>query len=281
MFVYKNYDQSQLDWQYNNRAQVPEYAVHLDRWEAMSQDAGKNHNAVRDIAYGDQPRQRLDIYPSSSSGSKTLIFIHGGYWHKLDKSMFQFIGASFQSHNITTVLINYPLAPSSTMDQIVGSCKKAVQWVHQNIGSYNGDPEQVYMAGHSAGGHLAVMMMIANDHNIPGILKGVFSLSGLFNLEPVRLSDINQVLNLDDQAVFSNSPVNLNPSCSCSLLITVGEEESDEFRDQSKELYTGWKKLNKDTQFHELKEINHYSIVETLADKKSFLHKEILKIIGT
>jgi arylformamidase len=280
MFVYKNYDQLQLDRQYNNRAQVPEYAVHLDRWEAMSQEASKIHHAVRDIAYGGQPRQTLDIYPSATSKSKTLVFIHGGYWHKLDKSMFQFIGGSFQSYDITTVLINYPLAPASTIGGIVDSCKKAVQWVHENIASYNGDPEKIYVAGHSAGGHLAVMMMTENDHNMPGIVKGVFSLSGLFNLQPIRLSDINLILNLDDQAVLANSPAKLNPACACPLLIVVGEDESDEFREQSKELYNGWKKMNSDTRFLELNGVNHYSIVEILADKKSTLHKTILKIIG-
>jgi arylformamidase len=245
LFVYKHYDQAALDRQYNNRLQVPEYAIHLQRWEDRSREAEKKFNPIHDIAYGDHERERLDIYPSSKKKAKTLVFIHGGYWKQLDKSMFQFVAEAFLPYEFTVALITYPLAPSVPLDSIVASCKKAVRWIHANIHQYNGDPDELYVASHSAGAHLAVMLMSAGrqDSHLPfpaGILKGVCAMSGLFDLEPIRLSEINEALKLDEQTVFRNSPVYLTPVCPCPLAIAVGADESDEFISQSEALYSSW-----------------------------------------
>lgn len=273
MFVYKQYDQTALDRQYNNRLQVPEYGTHLKRWEDMSRETEKKLKAVHDIAYGDHERERLDIYPSSKQNSKTLVFIHGGYWQRLDKSLFQFVAEAFLPYHLTVVLITYPLAPSVALDKIVASCKKAVQWVHANIQQYNGDPDELYVAGHSAGGHLAVMLMSK-------MVKGVCAMSGLYDLEPIRLSEINEVMKLDQLAVSSNSPVDLVAVCPCPMVIAFGADESDEFISQSEALYFSWQKYNVPMELLRLPAINHYSIVESFADKNSSLHVAMLELMG-
>lgn len=285
MFVYKQYDQTALDRQYNNRLQVPEYAIHLQRWEDMSREAEKKFKAVHDIAYGDHERERLDIYPSSTKKSKILVFIHGGYWHKLDKSLFQFVAEAFLPYEFTVVLITYPLAPSVPLNTIVASCKKAVRWVHANIHQYNGDPGELYVAGHSAGGHLAVMLMCADwqhsNTTLPaGMVKAVCAMSGLFDLEPIRLSEINEITKLDEHAVSGNSPADLMPVCACPMIIAVGADESDEFISQSESLYLSWQKYNVPMKLLRLPAINHYSIVESFADKNSSLHATMLQLMS-
>jgi arylformamidase len=285
MFVYKQYDQTALDRQYNNRLQVPEYAIHLQRWEDTSREAEKKFKSLHDIAYGDHERERLDIYPSSKKKAKTLVFIHGGYWQKLDKSLFQFVAEAFLPYEFTIVLITYPLAPSASLDTIVASCKKAVQWIHANIHQYNGDPDEVYVAGHSAGGHLAVMLMTAGGphSNTPfpaGLIKGVCAMSGLFDLEPIRISEINEIMKLDEHAVAGNSPVDLIPVCPCPMAIAVGAGESDEFIAQSEALYFSWQKHNVPMELLRLPAINHYSIVESFADKNSSLHAAMLQLMN-
>jgi arylformamidase len=285
MFVYKQYDQTALDRQYNNRLLVPEYDIHIKRWEDRSREAEKKLKGVYDIAYGDHERERLDIYPSSKKKSKTLIFIHGGYWQKFDKSLFQFVAEAFLPYEFTVVLITYPLAPSVPLDQIVASCKRAVQWVHANIQQYNGDPDELYVAGHSAGGHLAVMLMSAgrqhSNTSFPaGMVKAVCAMSGLFDLEPIRLSEINQITKLDEHAVSGNSPVDLMPVCHCPMVIAVGADESDEFISQSAALYFSWQKHNVPMELLQLPAINHYSIVESFADKNSSLHAAMLQLMS-
>src|SRR5450432_1570725 len=111
MAVYKLYTQASLDRQYNNRLQAPGYATHLERWELLSRQTEKEYRVIKNIAYGNLPRELLDVYPASQARSKTLVFIHGGYWQRFDKSSFQFVAQAFHSYGITTLVLNYPLAP--------------------------------------------------------------------------------------------------------------------------------------------------------------------------
>lgn len=284
MFVYKQYDQESLDTQYNNRLHVPEYADYLNRWTLLSGHTQQKLPVIKDIPYGKLQREKLDIYPSLQPQSKTLIFIHGGYWQMLDKSMFHFIANGFHSYGVTTVLLTYPLAPEASIDQIVLSCRKAIKWLYRNLSAFNGDPHQMYVAGHSAGGHLAAMLM-ATDWEFfdPGLsakmLKGICAVSGLFNLVPIHLSYINKVLKMDMETATCNSPVRLEPSNACPLIVAVGEAETAEFKDQSKELYTCWKNKGIDSELLQLPRQNHYSIAETIVDPQSSLHQALRKLM--
>ena len=287
MFIYKQYDQASLDRQYNNRLQVPDYITYLERWDFLSRQTEKDFKSIKDIAYGEYERERLDIYPSSLPQSTTLIFIHGGYWQRLDKNDFQFIAKGFLSYNITTVLITYPLAPAVTIDQIVSSCRKAIQWLQQNISSFNGDPDQMYVAGHSAGGHLATMLMCTDPIAIgwkelnlqSNIIKGVCAISGLHNLIPIWLSDINDVLKMDKEMAIRNSPIQLVRQLQRPLIIATGADESDEFKAQGRELYDCWKDKSSSVQLLEIDGLNHYSILETIIDPRAPLHKAVCQLM--
>ncbi len=278
MIVYKQYDQSALDRQYNNRLQTPGYGSHLENYELESRKAEKGYTSIKDISYGKHPRELLDIYPSDKPDSKTLIFIHGGFWRSLDKSSFQFVAGAFHSYSVTTVLITYPLAPDATMDEIVASCHRALDWVYDNIGQYNGDPEQVYVAGHSAGGHLATMLLVSGNHYRK--IKGVCTLSALFNLIPIKLSELNYTLKMDEATALKNSPVRFHPEYKVPLLVAVGSEETEEFKAQSRELYDCWKD-SVPIQLMEIERANHYSIIEYFTDKKSHLHILMRAMMGT
>ena len=269
MLVYKQYDQSALDRQYNNRLQTPGYGLHQQRCEDESRKTEQEYHAVKDIAYGTDSRELLDIYPSDKPNSKTLVFIHGGYWRAMDKSSFQFVAGAFHAYSTTTVLISYPLAPAASIDAIVSSCQQAMDWVFNNIANYNGDPEQVYVVGHSAGGHLATMLL--TNQNCSNPIKGACALSGLFNLIPIQKAELNNVLHMDEEAALRNSPVNHHPGYSVPMILAVGSEETDEFKAQSRELYDCWKdKLP--IQLIEIEGGNHYSMIEYFTDTKSHLH---------
>lgn len=285
MFVYKLYNQDSLDSQYNVRQHVPAYQDYLNRWEALSRETESKLPVIKDILYGNLPGESLDVYPASKPLSKTLIFIHGGYWHLLDKAMFHFVANGFHSYGITTVLLNYPLAPEVTMDQIVLSCRNAIRWLYNHASSFHGDPHQMYVAGHSAGGHLAAMLM-ATDWNrfhkgVPeDVLKGACFVSGLFDLVPIHLSYHNKVLQMNRGTAVRNSPLRLDPLAACPTVVAVGDAETTEFNEQSKEIYNGWKKKGAAVQLLQLPHLNHYSIVETMIDQDAALHKAICRLIN-
>ena len=139
MIIYKKYNQQELNLQYNNRFHVPDFENYLQRWEKLSSTVRKQNKIYQDIPYGDRSREGLDIFSSPNPLSKALVFIHGGYWQRFDKSLFHFIAGAFVSYGITTVLINYPLTPDVSIDQIVKSCSVAICWLHNNIESFIGD----------------------------------------------------------------------------------------------------------------------------------------------
>jgi arylformamidase len=276
MFIYKNYDQEGLDRQYNNRLNVPDFATYLARWEMLSRETENMFPCIKDLRYGELPREQLDVYPSSVPNATTVVFIHGGYWHLFDKASFQFIARAFQPYGVTTVLINYPLAPAHAIDQLVLSCRKAIVWLYQNCSGFNVNPNAIFVTGHSAGGHLAAMLMETNwvqfELKLPAdLVKGTVAISGIFNLIPIQLSYLNKVLKIDIEAVTRNSPVCDNQLKPSPLILAVGTEESMEFNDQSTQLYSHTKAAGVPVQLLQMPGQNHYSVIETMLDPGSSL----------
>jgi arylformamidase len=279
--IYKQFDQAALNSQYNNRLHVPDFATYRERWDLFSRQTENELNPIKDLSYGSLPREQLDIYPSLDPSSKTLVFIHGGFWHRPGKEDFQFIAKAFRAYGITTVLINYPLAPEVSIDQIVASSRRAVDWLYHNLPEYNGDPAKLYISGYSAGAHLAAMLLTTDwkQFNLNAdLVKGACLISGIFNLIPIQLSDLNQVLQMDIEEALRNSPTQYKPSSQPPVSIIVGGDETNEFLDQSGELYSCWKDKIP-AELLPIEGLNHYSIMESTLDPGSPLHQAICRLM--
>ena len=163
------------------------------------------------------------------------------------------------------------------MDEIVASCRKALRWLHDNIYSFNGDPSELYLLGHSAGGHLASMLLVEEEAKF---VRAVISLSGLFRLEPVMLSYLNDSIGMDRENAIKNSPVFLNPVNDCPLLLVTGTDETDEFKAQSEELYHCWKSKCSNIELLQVPQKNHYSILDAVIEKDSTLWAAIIRLMN-
>ncbi|MCI0525821.1 MAG: alpha/beta hydrolase, partial [Nitrospira sp.] len=176
MIIYKNYDQAALDAQYNLRRRHPNFQDYFDKNEQKSERVRQALSCQLDIAYGNRPGERLDVFPAPELNAPVHLFIHGGYWQFLDKRSHDFVAEPFVAIGCTTVVINYDLAPSVGIDEIVRQVRAALAWTYQNINTFNGDPSQIYISGHSAGGHLVAMAMVTDwekDWNLPAnLVKG-------------------------------------------------------------------------------------------------------------
>ncbi len=158
--------------------------------------------AALDVPYNNagrtDPSQQLDIFrpaPSSSSSSSSpapvLVFIHGGYWRALDKRDLSFVVEPFVDAGAVVVVPNYTLCPKVTIDQIVMQMVQAVAWTWRHVHEYGGDTSRFVVAGHSAGGHLAAMLMNCRWRDVapdlpPNLVTRAMSISGVFDLEPLR-----------------------------------------------------------------------------------------------
>lgn len=260
--IYKHYSQPDLNRQYNNRLQTPDFEVYLSGYERWSKDVENTVNFEKDLAYGMHERERLDIYPGKDINAPVIVFIHGGYWRSFDKSSFRFISSAFRSTGATVICINYPLAPSATIDQIVLSCEKALIWITEK---YKGD---IYLLGHSAGAHLAAILL---STEIGQRVKGMGGLSGIYNLIPIQKSELNETLQMTEQTAQRNSPVLQPANYDIPILLAVGADETDEFKAQTEE----FKRKHPGSFDLMIEKRNHFSILEEFIDPNSKLVQSI------
>ncbi len=276
--VYLDYDQAGLDAQYNNRARFPDFAQQFSAWDGWSaQTRTAITRAALDVPFGPSPSERLDVFPADEMNAPVYVFIHGGYWYSLDKSEHSFVADGMKPHGCMTVVMNYGLAPQYDMDEIVRQNRAALAWIWQHAAEYGGDPSRIYVAGHSAGGHLAAMLL-ATDWSAfaPGLpenlVKGACSISGLFDLEPLRhVRFLADKLRLTPEQVVRCSPILQQYRTAAPLLLVVGGDESDEFQRQSRAMYAVWSELSYPAALVVADARDHFDILNPLREPESDL----------
>src|SRR5262249_19476332 len=165
-----------------------------------------------DVAYGDTLRERLDLFLAADPDAPTLAFIHGGYWqiNDLVKESFAFFAKALLPLGINLAVIEYTLAPAARLDRIVDEVRRSIA---EHLGEYGADPTRLYISGHSAGGHLTAMTMPLPE------VRGGIAISGIYDLEPIRLNYLNEKLALDTAEAERNSPVRYLPAMAGELAV--------------------------------------------------------------
>jgi arylformamidase len=235
MPLYRTMDAARLDIEYNARATTPEVESIIAAYRTRT-DAAKAALSWSTQAYGPTEPERLDIYPAAE-GAPVLVFIHGGYWRALDSADAGSMAPGFVAAGACVVSVNYTLAPAATLDRIVDECRRALAWVHDNIARFGGDPARIHVAGSSAGGHLAAMLLAPGWQaalNLPErVVAGATLLSGLFDLTPIPHTHINAWMALDAPAAARNSPALLPPPTGLPVVLAYGDTETAEFKRQT------------------------------------------------
>ncbi|MBL8337420.1 MAG: alpha/beta hydrolase [Rhodoferax sp.] len=283
-------DPAWYDAQYNNTARVSDSAMLVEGWKERSAQARAALQGHLDVAYGEEPGDRLDIFPAANPNAPVFVFIHGGYWRALDKADQSFIAAPFVKAGACVVVPNYDLCPGApdrvvTVPLIVLQMVRALSWVWRNIAQYGGNPSRITVAGHSAGGHLATMMLSCNwqshDKELPvDLVRNALSISGLYELESImRTPFLQSVLQLNPAQVRKASPAwHVRPR-SGRLTAVVGGAESFEFQRQNKLIQTSWGS-GVVAVCEVLPELNHFTILDALAQPNTRLHDLALALLG-
>jgi arylformamidase len=272
--VFRDYDADALEQEY-----IPRYwpNISLDEkielWIAMGKACHERSNLKTDLTYGDSDLQRLDLVLPNVENAPVLVFIHGGYWRNrdLNRASYSFCAEPIVKAGGLVAMIDYDLCPDVSLDEIVSQVRKSCAWVWHHIADYGGDPSRLHISGHSAGGHLTAMMAatdwLAYEEGLPAnLVKSIIPVSGLFELEPLRLSSLNADLQLDPDAARRNSPQFLRPATRLPASVVVGGGESVEFRRQSRDFADAWHGMVGSMDFIETEDHNHFTVIEAMTE---------------
>jgi arylformamidase len=278
-------DPAWLDEQYDNRARIPEHPQIFEHWRCASHLARDKLSCRLDLAYGDGVSEVLDVFPSKGRGrAPVLVFIHGGWWRSLDKRDHSFIAPAFVDAGATVVVPNYALCPAVTIETIALQMARALVWTYRNVALHGGDPQRIVVAGHSAGAHLAAMLLCCDwralGSDLPAhVVRSALSISGVFDLEPLRQTPfLKPDLRLTTGAVRRLSPAGF-PAPKGRLVAVVGENESAELQRQTRLIQTCWGRQAVPV-CETVTGANHFDVLHALVDSGSRLHAHALSLLG-
>jgi arylformamidase len=272
--LYRGMDRTQLDVAYNNTAAVLERGAIVADWTARSVTVRHEYPGHLDLTYGDSPRERLDLFLAANPKVPTLTFVHGGYWQMNDKENFAFLAEGVLPLGINLAVVEYTLAPAARLDRIVAEVHRAVQWLAKHLGDYGADPSRLYVSGHSAGGHLTASTM-----TLP-VVRGGLAISGIYDLEPIRLNYLNEKLGLDQAEAERNSPLLHFPLMAGELVVAYGTNELPELCRQSIDYAQAWVDRSLSGRLLPVDGANHFTILETLAYPQGVLAQALIDMIG-
>lgn len=279
--VYRGYDQAGLDAQYNNQRTVPEFQALLARYRADTEHA-KQRIPWEEAAYGPTASERLDLYRPRSRPAPVMVFVHGGAWRQLSKDDSGFAAPAWVEAGFLFVALDFALSPAVTLDEMVRQVRSAIAWLSNNVERFGGDPDRLHIAGHSSGAHLVSQCLVADwpreFDRPPDLIKSAAFVSGLGDLEPVRLSYRNAGLKLDEAAVARLSLVRREPTVRCPLVCAYASGDTDEFRRQTREVARYWRDRGLPAQLLELSGRNHFDGAYALAEPDHPLFRACLDV---
>ena len=266
---------------YNNRAAVPDHPAWFARWAERSAEAYARERALRDLRYGRGPQETLDLFLPRGGARGTFLFLHGGYWRSLDKADHAFVAPPLTAQGIAVAVANYDLCTRVDIATIVEESARAIRWLAREGRAQGTEAGRLVVGGHSAGGHLAAMML-ARDWRADGFatppVHGALSLSGVHDLRPLTRFSGNVDLKLDDTEAARLSPALWAPATDAPLVLAVGGNETAEFLRQTALMWDAWPG-NRPSGMREPLVVagkHHFDVVLEHADPASALTRAVL-----
>jgi arylformamidase len=275
-------DQKDLDDAYDQRVWAPNQRDVSKRRELWSEAIRARLESER-LSYGPTDIEKLDIYKTSRWNAPIRVFIHGGAWRgglakdsAYPAEMFVGSGAHYVAVDFASVGdVDGSLWPMA--DQV----RRAVAWVYKNAASFGGDPNQIYLAGHSSGAHLAGVVLITEwrkDFGLPDdIVKGALLISGMYDLKPVRLSKRSEYVKFTDEMEQALSTQRHLEKLKTPVILAHGTLESPEFQRQTREFATAMKAAGKPVQLLVGDGYNHFELPETFGNPSGLLGRAALE----
>lgn len=278
---WRDYSQQELDDNYNQNSLVPDNSPFKERKIRESARARETLECIRDVAYGPSLKEKLDIFPAAKKGAPIQIFFHGGAWKSGNKDEVSYPAPVFHAAGANYVAVNFASVPDAMIEEQVRQCRAAIAWIHANAASFGGDPDRIYVSGHSSGGHVTGMMVVTDWEGVFGlptdIIKGAAPISGMFDLEPVRHSWRNTYLGLDAARADALSAIRHIPAAKIPLVIGYGTKELPEFQRQSETFVEAWRAAGQECELVVVEGLNHFEMGAAFGDAECPFVQAILR----
>ena len=251
----------------------------------MSHKVVTNLDCFKDVQYGNDEPQKLDIFPAAVDRAPILVDIHGGGWRSGSRNIRSFPASSVTKAGVMWVPIDYGLAPNYSIHQMVDHVRSAIVWLYHNVSKYGGDPSKLYVSGNSAGGHLTGCILMPDWHKnfgVPSdIIKGACAISGVYDLQALVHAEYgyNDELGMDIETAQKYSPLFNLPTQGCPLIVSYGAPEPNEFRRQSRVYYEAWKDGGFPATEIVVNGAHHFAMSRQMSDPKSALFQAVTKMI--
>jgi arylformamidase len=280
-FDWHNATDDVLEQHFNPRVAVADAQGLLERYIARSAETRERITGTYDLRYGPDEKQTFDLHPPAdgNKAAPILIFIHGGYWRALDKSDHSFVVPAFTDAGLLVVNLNYDLCPTVTLDRIVEQVRDGIAYVHQHAAELGGDPARITLMGHSAGAHLAAMML-AQDWTADGlpadVIKSAVLLTGIYEPAVVQRISVNAEIQMTPDVAARNDCINNPPLRTLPLLIAAGGDEPDGWQQQSIDYAGVCRAENFEVTLTCVTGTNHFTLLDAASDPSHDLCQAII-----
>ncbi|HEY3145166.1 MAG TPA: alpha/beta hydrolase [Dongiaceae bacterium] len=279
---YELFSDHDLSRQMMPRVAVPDYERWLANDLVLSDGVKERLSVLRNQRYGDGPRQLADLFPASQPGAPIVLFYHGGFWRALSKDHVGHVVGPLAQAGAACVLPGYDLCPGVSLRTVVTEAKQALLWTRQQAARLNADPDRIYVAGNSAGAHLAAMML-AEDWTAHGLARapiaGAILVTGIYDLRALPRIQVNEDVRLAAEDICALSPQFLPLHCRVPTIVAVGGAEPPLWIDQSRRFAGKLSAAGADVRLMEIAGLHHFSITQSLSDSTAPLTRSILELV--
>ena len=274
--VYLNYTEDAIDSAYNQTYWAPNLELIFKQLKEIRSQSELVIGNPKRIQYGTSAFGQLDLYTPRLKDAPIHIYIHGGAWRGGNGAGLKAYNArKFVERGAMYIAPDYQLVQDAdgSLFPMVDQLREAIVWIYKNAREYGGDPNRIYISGHSAGAHLGGVLVSTDwtEYGVPkNVIKGAFLSSGMYDLYPVSLSSRNEYVNFTEKTIEALSPVNYLSEINAPIILAYGTDESPEFQRQTKEFAELLKEQSKEVELHVLNGYNHFEIIVALEIRTIF-----------
>jgi arylformamidase len=280
--VFLDYTQEELDRAYEQRVWAANREEVVARYGLQSEAVRRRHRHF-DLAYGPTPDETLEVVPAAGPKAPVHLYVHGGRWLAPTYDGTISAAAPFAAAGVTFVGARFATLPKVRLPEMVDQLRRAVVWLYRNAASFGGDPDRLFISGHSSGGHLAAVLLTTDWQalGVPAdVVKGGLCLSGMYDLTPVMLSFRSAYVKLTSDEVHALSPIHHVDRVRCPIIVAYGDQESPEFQRHGREFAAALAGAGHAVDTMVLAGRNHFEAIEVLGEADAPLCRAVLRQMG-